>query len=286
MSSQPKGKGGAAAAGAKGKGAPGKDKESKAVKGPVVTPQALGIVFGLILVIGIPVFYSNVIKKQQDEIAAIRANISTQQGLVQTYQKKGAKKNEADKLNKALKQKLSTLDYLFLEDQSSVLPFYETTFFPLLNGSNLRPTADSKITVTPYTFRINMAMRPYETLPGSALFENADDVFGIAYIPEQNGNPWEEPIDTRPGVFLEPYDIRMEGFAGTFADVKRFIESLQDKSNDKLITVHCLKNDEGKNSGGFRTSTQWEIAMTVYFINPEMAASGDAPPSPPGANSC
>lgn len=283
MSSQPKNAG---AAKGKGKPAGAKDKESKAVKGPVVTPQALGIVFGLILVIGIPVFYSNVIKKQQDEIAGLRGQIASKVSEIDTYRKKGAKKDEADQLNKALKEKLSTLDYLFLEDQTSLVPFFEQVFFPLLQGSNLLPTEDSVIKVSDYTFRVNMAMRPFETMPNSALFDNAADAFSIAYDPEVNGVPWEVPLDTRPAAFMEPYHITLEGYQGTYNDVKRFVEELQKKSIEKLITVHCLKNDESKNSGGFRTNTQWKMVITVYFMNPEKPATGDEPPSKPGSQSC
>lgn len=272
---------------AKGKGPAKDNKEKKAVQGPVVTPQALGILFGLVLVIGIPVFISNFIKKEQDAIAGIKSQIASKESEISTYRKKGGKKDEADRLNKALKEKLSTLDYLFLEDQASLVPFYDTTFFPLLNGSNLEAGAEAKLTVTEYTFRINMAMKPFDTLPSSGFFEDAASIFKTAYEPEQGGVPIEVPLDTRPTAFLQPYDIKLEGFRGTYTDVKRYVASLQSKSNDKLITVHCIKSaSKDKRSGTFRTEHEWTIHMTVYFINPEQPANGDAPPSPPGSKTC
>jgi hypothetical protein len=274
------------AAAAKGKPGGADKKESKALKGPIITPQALGILFGLILVIGIPVFYSNVIKKQQEEIASIKSQIAAKESEISTYRKKGAKRDEADRLNNALKQKLSTLDYLFLEDQLSLVPFYEQTFLPLLTNSNLQFTEDSKLEAPAYTFRVNMAMRPFETIPGSVLFEDPAALFKIAYEPEQGGVPVEVPLDTRPSAFLEPYDIKLSGMAGTYNDVKNFIKDVQSRNNDKLITVHCVKNVKDKNAYGFRTQTQWTLQFTVYFMNPEQAASGDSPPGAPGSKSC
>jgi hypothetical protein len=268
------------------KGAPGAPKESKAPRGPIVTPQALGIVFALAALVMVGVMLSKN-KKSTEELSNITNQISAQNTLIATYQKKGNKKEEANSLNNALKQKLSTLDYLFLDNQDSLVPFFETTFFPLLDGSALRPTQDSKITVTAYTFQINMAMRPFDTLPNSTFFDDAADSFKIQYVPEQNGQPIEAPIDSRPSAFLEPYDITIEGFQGTYNDVKRFIKSAQQaRTKDTLITVHCVKNDEGKNGGVFRTTSQWKIAMTVYFMNSEQPATGDAPPAPPGSRSC
>jgi hypothetical protein len=272
----------------KGKGQPAagkKDKESKAVKGPIITPQILGVLFGIIAIVVLALMMDNT-KKQRDAIAAVQGQIAQKDTEIKTYKAKAAKKDEADKLNKALKAKLSSLDYLFMEDQTSLMPFYEGTFFPILDGSNLVPGEDAKITVSQYVFRINMAMRPFETLPGSAFFDDSAKAFQIEYVPENNGVPNEEPLDTRPTHFLEPYDIKLEGFVGTFNDVKRFVKALQEQSPDKLFSVHCLKNDDGKVIGGIRTRTPWTVSMTVYFINPEQAATGDAPPSPPGSKSC
>lgn len=272
----------------KGKGQAGagkKDKESKAVKGPIITPQVLGVLFGIAIIVMVAMMMSQT-NKAKDAIAAVKGQIAQKETEISTYRKKGSKKDEADKLNKALKAKLSSLDYLFLEDQTSLMPFYQQTFFPILDGSNLRPTDDTKILVTPYTFRLNMAMRPFETLPGSAFFDDSAKAFKIEYVPEANGIPNEEPLDTRPTHFLEPYDIRIEGFRGTYADVKRYVKALQEQSPDTLFTVHCIKNDDGKVYGGIRTTTLWTVSMTIYFINPEQAASGDAPPSPPGAKTC
>jgi hypothetical protein len=268
------------------KPAPGAPKESKALRGPIVTPQALGIVFALAALIMLGVLINNN-NKSNAELANLANQISSQNTLITTYETKGKKKDEAKALRNALTKKLSTLDYLFLDDQNSLVPFFEQTLIPLIDGSSLTPTEDSVIEVTVYTFQINMAMRPFDTLPNSSFFDDAANVFKIQYVPEQNGQPIETPLDTRPQVFLEPYDITFEGWAGTYNDVKRFIKSAQQaRTKDTLITVHCVKNDEGKNTGILRTESQWKIQMTVYFMNSEQPATGDAPPAPPGSRSC
>ena len=98
--------------------------------------------------------------------------------------------------------------------------------------------------------------------------------------------PIEEPLDTRPTAFLEPYPITLKDFRGTYEDCKKFVEDLQTAKDDVLITVHCLKNEDGDNEYGYRTVAYWTMRLTVYFMNPEAPASGDRPPEPPGSQSC
>jgi len=132
-----------------------------------------------------------------------------------------------------------------------------------------------------------MAMSPFRTLPRSQFFENAETLFPIHYVGEKNGVPIETAVDTRPGVFLEPYHITLEKWYGTYEDCASFIEDAQQSElQDIMMTVHCLKNDEGDNFGIWRTVTAWDIVLTVYFMNPERTASGDEPPSPPGSETC
>ncbi len=266
--------------------APGAPKESKAIKGPIITPQALGIVFAIAALIILGVMISNN-NKANAEIASIGQQIKSEEANITTYTTKGKKKDEADKLNKALKTKLNSLDYLFLDDDSSLVPFWEQTLLPLID-QDMQPTGESKIFADTHTFQINMAMRPFDTLPTGRFFDNSADVFKIHYEPEQNGQPIETPIDTRPTKFLEPYSVRLEGFRGSYTDVKNFVKHLQmARQKDTLIVVHCLRSDESKNNvGAFQADTEWKIQLTVYFMNSERPAEGDAPPAAPGSKSC
>jgi hypothetical protein len=127
---------------------------------------------------------------------------------------------------------------------------------------------------------------PFNTLPTTQFFKNPYDVFKIQYLSEVNGQP-PPVLDTRPANFLTPYTVEIMGWRGNYSDVKDFIHKLQSETNDKLITVHCFKNDDNKNGGeGFRTTTEWDIKTTVYFMNPEKPATGDEPPMKPGGQSC
>lgn len=266
-------------------GGPGPERKA-AVKGPVVTPQALGIVFFLIIVVGVIVFWQMVVVKFNNQITTLNNTINQTRSQIETYKKKGSMLTEAKDVNSAIREKLNTLDYLFLVDQDSIVPFFEDTLLPLISTSQLRPTADSKLEVDKYIFKINMAMEPFNTLPSSTLFENAEDVFGIEYQGEKDGQPVDTVLNTQPPAFLTPYQIKMTKFGGTYENVKQFIEDIQTKRNAVLITVHCFKNDKSENYGLYRTMTVWDIVMTVYFMNPEAQASGDNPPDPPGAKTC
>lgn len=263
--------------------AAGPPPEKKAPSGPVVTPQVLGIILGIILVIGVIVYYQMVVKKFTDEKAQLSAQISQTQLQIDTYRKKGGKLETARDINTAIREKLSTLDYLFLEDQTSVVPFFENSLLPLLETSRLTPGI---IKAEEFEFKLNMAMQPFKTLPATTLFEDAENIFPISYDGEKNGVPTESPLDTRPGTFLMPYNIVFEEFSGTYEDARAFVEQLQKSRQNELITVHCIKNDDSANAGIYRTNTLWTIAITVYFMNPEKNASGDDPPGKPGSESC
>jgi len=257
--------------------------EKKAPAGPVVTPQVLGIILGIILVIGVVMYYNMVIKKFTNEKAQLSASISQTQLQIDTYRKKGSKLETARDINTAIREKLSTLDYLFLEDQTSIVPFFENSLLPLLETSRLTPGI---IKAEEFEFKLNMAMQPFKTLPATTLFEDAASVFPIEYDGEKNGVPTESPLDTRPGTFIMPYNLTFEEFAGTYEDARAFVEQLQTSRQNELITVHCIKNDDSANAGIYRTSTLWTIQITVYFMNPEKNASGEEPPGKPGSETC
>jgi hypothetical protein len=192
----------------------------------------------------------------------------------------------ANQLNSTVRDKLNDVTYMFLTDQLSVVPFWESDLLPMLEQSRLYATEDSKIQAEVYTFKINMAMQPFATLPPSAAFDNQLKLFPIEYIGEKDGQVTTEPLDTMAPDFLDPYTITFEKFGGDYEGVKKFVETIQRTSDKAFYTVHCIKNDDSKNFGVFRTQTEWTIVMTVYFINPEASASGDQPPAPPGASKC
>ena len=63
--------------------------EKKAAAAPIITPQVLGIVFGIILLIGVIVYYQMVHKKFTDEIAQVESAINAKDQQIATYRKKG-----------------------------------------------------------------------------------------------------------------------------------------------------------------------------------------------------
>jgi hypothetical protein len=268
------------------KGAAGPAPERKAASGPVLTPGVLTVIYVIIAAIGAGVYFSQVVKTHTEKMAALNSRITTAQTAKATYQKKREKLEVARKLNVSVRDKLQEVSYRFLTDQSSVIPFWEQTFFPVLNNGSLQFGEDTKIKVDVYEFQINMAMSPFNTLPPSSFFEDADNLFPINYIGEKGGQPEDTPVNTQPADFLTPYTFEMIKFIGTYDQVKRFIRDLQVKQDKTLFTVHCVRNDKEGNSGFYRTASEWNLQITVYFINPEAPASGDSPPALPGSESC
>jgi type II secretory pathway pseudopilin PulG len=266
--------------------AAGPPPERKAPTGPVVTPGMLSVGFVIIIIIAVVAYFQTFVKDQTAKQQAATARASSAEANIKTYTTKGNKLAIAETLNVTVKEKLKDTAYMFMTDQSTVIPFWQETFLPILSSSNLYPGEDAKIDADDYVFQLNMAMNPFGTLPSSQFFENAEQDFGIAYLPEQGGVPIEEPVATMQSDFLTPYNIELTGWRGSYQDVQRFVRHLQLRQNKTLFTVHCFKNKEDKNVYGYRTDAEWDIQLTVYFINPEAQASGDAPPGLPGESSC
>jgi len=260
--------------------------ERKAPTGPVITPGILSVVFLVIIIAAVITYFQTFVKDNTAKQQAATGRISAADTNIATYKKKGAKLEIADKLNVTVKEKLKDTAYMFMTDQSSVIPFWQETFFPIFESANLTPGESAEIKASIYTFKINMAMNPMSTLPASQFFKDVQSVFKIEYVPEQGGVPVEEPLATMQSDFLTPYNIELRGWRGSYEDIQRFIRHLQVRQNKTLFTVHCFKNKEDKNAYGYRTEGEWDILLTVYFINPEASASGDTPPGLPGANSC
>jgi len=270
------------------KGKPGgaaPERKAAAPKGPIFTPQVVAVIFIIIIIIGIAVFYTSVYQKYNNEMKTIQGQIDTSTNNIATYKKKIGKLDIATAVNKALREKLVTLDYLFLVDQNSMLPFFEDTLFPIIDASRVMQRGGvMKLESQEYTYQLNMAMNPMATLPRS-FFDNPQSTFKVKYTGESNGQPATEPLKTTPNTFLQSYWIKLSEFRGTYEDVKDFISDLQ-KTRHQIITVHCIKNEEGKNAYSYRTVSTWTMMLTVYFINMEASASGDDPPDPPGSKTC
>lgn len=260
--------------------------EKKAPSGPVITPQILTVAFLIIMVIGLVVFWQAVIVKFNNEKNQLNARESQLITQISTYQQKQSKLETANSINLALRGKLGDLEYLFLVDQSSVLPLFEDTLWNLLLASPLVYYGGGIIGIEEYTFKINMAMAPFTTIPGNAFLEDPDSVFLIEYFGEKNGVPTEEPLDTRPPDFLTEMTISMQDWGATFEDIKKFVTMVQTGRNQTLFTIHCIKNEGGENRGIYRTVSDWTMELSVYFMNPEASASGDTPPGMPGSRSC
>ncbi|MDQ3023502.1 MAG: hypothetical protein M3R04_03820 [bacterium] len=269
-----------------GRPAGGPPPERKAPAGPVITPQVLMVVYFLLVVVAVAMYWNMVIKANNEKQAAADSRAKAAEANIKTYKMKGGKLEIAKRLNKTVSEKLKDTAYMFLTDQSSVIPFYEEVFFPVLFSAGFGVTDETQIKVQKYTFKVNMAMNPFNTIPPSRLFDNSTDAFSVSYEPEQNGTPTEVPLDTRPTDFLTPYEIKLIKWQGSYEDVKRFVRNLQLRQNKTLFTVHCMKNAEDANIYGYRTITSWDITLSVYFINPEANASGDVPPGLPGSSSC
>lgn len=284
MSSQPRPgqKGPAGKPGAPGKPGPAPERKAPGTKGPVVTPQVLGIIVALILIIGGVAYWQTVVVKFNTRRQELTSQMASYETNIKTYKTKIAKLPAATEVNLALREKLGTLDHLFLQDQSSIIPFFETELLPILDSSRLNGWV---VKVQEYTFEINMAMSPFTTLP-SHYVEEPQDIFKMKYFGEQNGKAPEGPRDTRPTSFLKGYSVSFEECIGTYEDVQEFIKDIQQNNKIKLITIHCIKNDEGENVRFFRTSSKWNIQATIYFMNPEAAATGNDPPDPPGSKTC
>lgn len=260
--------------------------EKKGPSGPVITPQILGIVFGVILLVGVIAYYQFVTVKYRNELERLNSSVNQTKTQIDTYRKKGAKKDKADEVNKTLKAKLGSLGYLFLEDQNSIIPFWESTFLPMLETSTLSIGPNTVIEVEEYRFFINMAMNPFQSLPQTPLIENLAKSFPIEYQGERDGQPADGPLDTTPNRFLMPYTIKVEGLVGTYENAMTFVAKVQRTRTREFITVHCIKNDEKESVGLFRTTTEWALVFTVYFMNPEAQANSPDPPGLPKSEKC
>src|SRR5438105_11910707 len=103
--------------------------ERKAPAGPVITPQILSVFFFIVLVIAVWVMISTVVKKGETQVSAANARKTTAEANAATYKKKGARLEVAKKLDKVVRDKLHDTAYMFMTDQSSMIPFWDDTLF-------------------------------------------------------------------------------------------------------------------------------------------------------------
>jgi hypothetical protein len=261
---------------------PAPERKGGGAKGPIITPQVLGIALFLILIIAISVYWKSVVVSSNTKMQELSSQIASSNANIATYNKKIARLAGAKEVDVALRAKLGKLDHLFLSDQTSLMPFFEHDLLPILDSSRLQGWV---VKVQEFTYEINMAMSPFDTLP-THFIKDPRSVFKMKYIGEANGKAPDGPRDTRPTTFLKPYTITVEECTGTYEEMQDFIKHLQQNNKIKLVTIHCVKNDEGKNVRYFRTSSTWKMMATIYFMNPDAAAVGNDPPEAPGSKTC
>jgi hypothetical protein len=88
-----------------------------------------------------------------------------------------------------------------------------------------------------------------------------------------------------PEAFIQPLNIHLEEVPLTYEELRRFIRNLQQHAGI-LFTVHCFKNDSGKNAGFLRVTSEYEMDFTIYFMDPNKSATSDSPEGMPGTETC
>ncbi|OGK11151.1 MAG: hypothetical protein A2Y63_04925 [Candidatus Riflebacteria bacterium RBG_13_59_9] len=234
----------------------------------------MGVVFAIVILATIGVYWKSVYIAKTAEIDSTKATIERQRQQNEVYRKKALALPEAEKINRVMDAKLAEEKKYFLPGQEEIVRFFDEWFLDALMNNGIY---SAKVEIEPdVTFKISWLMSPMETLPGLA---DAADMFGWEYIGEGSGSG---EVTTLYPNFLEPMTITVTEFTMTYEQMRRFIEELQTDST-YLVTVHAFKNTgDSDNIYGFRTLSVYEIVFTVYFMNPEGAATGDVPAGMPG----
>ncbi len=255
-------------------------------KQPLFTPQTVGIVFAILLVISVVVFYKGFYEKKVQEIAALEGQINTQQQSNETYKRKAAKLDTAQSVKGIMDQKLEEVQPFFIMDQDEMREFLFYTFPDVLVRSNIDPYSIK--TEMEFLYKLPWYFdSPFETIPDWADPEEATDMFDWDYQARTEGEKEPETKEALgvPASFIQPFKIHLEEVPLTYEQLKRFIKNLQ-QHGGKLFTVHCFKNDSGSNAGFLRVTSNYEMELSVYFMNPTQAASGETPEGMPGSETC
>lgn len=253
---------------------------------PIFTPLNVGIVFGLLLIIAAIVYWKGFAEPKNQEIASLDGQINTQIQQNETYKRKAAKLDEARDIKDIMTQKIEEVRPKFLYDDDSIRTFFFETFPDILTRSNINPFTVKIETEWVYSLPWWFES-PFWTFPDWTFPSDGWDLFTWKYMARSEGEQAPESLGSfgAPDVFIKPLKIHLEEVVLTYEGLQRFVENLQRRSN-VLLTVHCFKNDSGENAGFLRTSSEYEIEITVYQMNPEKPASGDTPDGMPGSETC
>jgi hypothetical protein len=260
--------------GPKGKPGPAGAMAERKPPKPIFTPLNVGIVFIIIIVVAIAMFWKSVYTAKTAETATIRSKTVSVQRQNEVYRKKAEMLPKAERLNKAMDDKLVDEQKYFLPGQDALVEFFEEWFLDVLMANGIY---SAKVEIKPdVVFKVSWLMDPIETLPP---LEDAVELFKWEYIGEGTGTG--EIVSRYPN-FLEPLNITLSEFTMSYEQLKQFVENLQNDTT-RRVTVHGFQNSGGEdNSYSFRTFSVYELAFTVYFMNPEGMTSGEVPPGMPG----
>ncbi|MEP0813806.1 MAG: hypothetical protein HRF49_03960 [bacterium] len=268
---------------------PAKGKPEAPIKQPIFTPQNMVILFGVLAVVFFLVFFKGFYQTKVKEIATLDDEITKQQELNATYQRKAAKLAEAEYIKEVMDEKLESVQFKFFKNQDDILEFFKTVLFDLLVRSN----------IDPYTIELDFDYEfvmpwyiddPIETMPDWIDPDKVAELFSWKYISKPEGqDPSKKPEGGDaigvPDTFIKPLPITIKKIRTTYEGMKRLIENMQ-RGKGYLYTVHCFKNDSGENSGLLRVFTDFEMEITIYLMNPNQNATGDTPEGMPGAETC
>jgi hypothetical protein len=255
-------------------GAKGKAPVDRKPPAPIFTPLNVGIVLVIIIVAAVAFFWKSVYLAKTAEIASVNSQIQAQKTQNDVYKKKASMLGTATEINKVMDSKLKQEKKYFLNGQQDLVTFFNGWFADMLwtNGINsFKAEIEPKI-----TFKVSWKSDPIETLPQ---LENAIDMFSWEYSGE-GGADAAAPSTNYPD-FITPMTIKLTEFNLTYEQMRRLIDNMQ-RNLTYFVTVHAFKNTGGDdNQYGFRTRSKYELLFTVYFMNPEGAASGDVPKGMP-----
>jgi hypothetical protein len=254
-------------------GAKGKAPVDRKPAAPIFTPLNVGIVLVIIIIVAVAVFWKSVYIAKTAEISTINGQTQAQKTQNDVYKKKASMLGTATEINKVMDSKLKQEKKYFLTGQDDLVNFFNGWFADMLwsNGINsFKAEIDPKI-----TFKVSWKTKPMDTLPQ---LQNAIDMFSWEYTGEGGG---DTASSTNYPDFITPMTIKLTEFNLTYEQMRHLIDNLQSNLT-YFVTVHGFKNTGGDdNQYGFRTRSKYELLFTVYFMNPEGAASGDVPKGMP-----
>lgn len=263
-------------------GAPAKPKGREPVS-PVqlFTPQAIIVVFLIILVVGGALYFQLVYRSMRQQIQKYIDDTATQKRTNEQLQKQASLLPQAIEVRKLMEDKLVDFTKFFLVNQFDVIPFFTTYLPDALDVAGINQPYKIKVS---YVFKMSSEGTPFETLPMN--IEDPEKSFTWQYTGKAEkgkGSPDEQY--GQPSTFLEGLTFTISDMNCTYEELQKAIRYMQMRST-YVLTVHCFKNDEQKNVYLYRTWSSWTTIITVYFMNPKAPAAGDDPPVPPESQAC